>query len=124
MDPIADMLVIIKNGYLAQKARVQVSLSKMKLAIAKILQEEKFVKNVKVDKSNIVLDLLYHGQKPAIGDIKRVSKLGRRLYIKSKHLKPIKGGRGMIVVSTPQGLMTQKDAKAKNLGGEAICQVW
>lgn len=124
MDPIADMLVIIKNGYLSKKASVVVPLSKSKLAIVKILEREKFVKKVNADKSNITVELLYAHQKGAISEIKRISKLGRRVYFKSKQIKPVKGGKGMIVVSTYSGLMTGKEAKEKNLGGEVICQVW
>lgn len=124
MDPVANMLVTIKNGYLAKKPQVLVPFSKFKYEIAKVLASEKFVGKVAKDKDKIAIELLYEGGRPKIKDIKRVSKLGLRVYEKSKNIKKVKGGRGMLVISTPKGLMTGKDAKAKKLGGEVICQVW
>jgi len=67
---------------------------------------------------------LYEGRKPKVWQIKRVSKLGLRVYTKSKNIKKLKGGRGIVIISTPNGVMTGSEAKAKNLGGEIICQIW
>ena len=124
MDPIADMLVIIKNGYLANKEQVVLPYSKFKLQIAKVLEKEGRVEKTQKEGKGLELVLKYDKTKPAINEIKRVSKLGRRVYIKSKHIKSIKGGRGFSIISTPNGVMTDKDARKKNLGGEVICQIW
>lgn len=124
MDPIADMVVIIKNGYLAKKEQVLVPYSKFKLEIAKAIEKETFIGSVNKDKNQIAIDLLYENGVPKITEIKKVSKLGRRFYTKSKHIKPIKGGRGSTIITTPKGVMSEKEAKKKNLGGEVICQIW
>lgn len=124
MDPVADMLIAIKNGYMARKDSVVVPYSKFKLEIAKVLEKEKFVASVAQNVKKIEIELLYENQKPKLTDIKKVSKLGLRVYSKSKNIKSVKGGRGMTIVSTPQGVMTGKEAVAKKLGGEIICQAW
>lgn len=131
MDPVANMLVTIKNGYMAKKAQVIIPYSKFKLEIAKILEKEQFIDKVSkrdsrlpAGKAKIEVELLYDRQKPKISEIKRVSKLGLRVYTKSKNIKVIKGGKGLIIISTPKGVMTGREAKAKNLGGEVICQLW
>lgn len=131
MDPIADMLVIIKNGYMAKKPKVFIPYSEFKLQIAKVLEKEKIVNKVTkkaihhpADKSEIEIELLYEDRKPKVWQLKRISKLGLRVYTKSKNIKKLKGGRGIVIISTPQGVMTAKDAKSKNLGGEVICQIW
>jgi small subunit ribosomal protein S8 len=124
MDPIADMLTIIRNGYLAKKQSVLIPSSKFKLAIANLLEREKFLGKVTKKDSKINIELLYEGQKPRLTQIKKVSKLGLRVYTKSKKIKKIKAGKGLTIISTPKGLMTDKEAKAKNLGGEVICQIW
>lgn len=124
MDPIANMLSTIKNGYLARKPNIVVPYSKFKLEIARVLEQEKFVGKINKNDSTILIGLLYQDNKPKITQIKRVSKPGLRVYIKSKKIKPIKGQRGIIIISTPQGVITGQDAQKKKLGGEVICQVW
>ena len=124
MDPVADMLVAIKNGYLAKKVQILVPFSKFKYEIAKVLENEKFVGKTAKKDNQILIELFYEDGKPKITDIKRVSKLGLRVYEKSKNLKKIKGGRGILIITTPQGLMTGEQGKAKKLGGEVICRVW
>lgn len=124
MDPVADMLVAIKNGYLAKKMKILVPFSKFKYEIAKVLENEKFVGKTAKKDNQISIELSYEDGNPKITDIKRVSKLGLRVYEKSKNIKKIKGGRGILIITTPEGLMTGERAKAKKLGGEVICQVW
>jgi len=124
MDPVANMLVSVKNGYLAKKTQVSVPFSKFKYEIAKVLESEKFVAKVVKGNNQILIDLLYESGKPKITDIKRVSKLGLRVYEKGKNIKKIKGGRGILIITTSKGLMTGKDAKEKKLGGEVVCRVW
>lgn len=124
MDPIANMLVTVKNGYMAKKSQVSFPYSKFKLEIAKVLEADKFVANVNKNELIITLDLIYENGKPKITEIKRISKLGLRVYKKIKNVKKVKGGRGIYIISTPQGVMTDKTARTKKLGGEVICQVW
>lgn len=124
MDPIADMLVAIKNGYMAKKSQVLVPHSKFKFEIARVLEKENFVGKVQMKDNLILVDIIYDNKNPRLNQIKKVSKLGLRIYIKSKNIKKIKGGRGITIISTPKGVMTGNDAKKKNLGGEVICQVW
>ncbi|MBI2327265.1 30S ribosomal protein S8 [Candidatus Curtissbacteria bacterium] len=124
MDPVADMLTIIKNGYMAKKPEVFVTYSKFKLAIASILEKEEFIGKVEKQDAKIKISLLYQNQKPKVTQIKRISKLGLRIYTRSKNIKNIKGGKGLVIVSTSQGVMNAKEAKSKNLGGEIICQLW
>src|SRR4030042_2613408 len=113
MDPIADMLTVIRNGYMAQKQSVSVPYSKFKMEIAKLLETEKFLGKVTKKDKNIDAELLYDNKKPKIVKIQRVSKLGLRIYSKSKNIKKIKGGRGLSVISTPKGLMSGKEARVK-----------
>lgn len=124
MDPVADMLTIIRNGYMAQKGDVLVPYSKFKEQIAQVLAKENFVAGVKKDGINIKIALAYEGNKAKINEIKKVSKLGLRVYSKSKKLREVKGGRGIYIVTTPKGVMSSREAKSKKLGGEVICFVW
>lgn len=124
MDPVADMLVAIKNGYMAKKPTALVPFSKFKHEIAKVLVAEKFVESTKKTEEGLEITLLYENQKPKLKQIKKISKLGLRVYEKSKQIPQIKGGRGIVVISTPKGVMTGKEARSKNLGGEVICHIW
>lgn len=123
MDPVADFLIIIKNGYMAKKDEVLVPYSNFKHEIAKILEKENFIGKVSKEDSKMKIELLYEAGSPKIGEIKKVSKLGLRVYTKSKNIKKVKGGRGLTIVSTPKGLMTGYEARKKKLGGEVICIV-
>lgn len=122
-DTIADMLIRIKNGYLARKDMVIVPLSKTNEKLSRILVAEGFLKEAKV-KKDLELFLKYAGKSPAIVDVRRISKPGLRVYAPSQKIPRVKLGYGITIVSTSSGLMTGKQAKKKNLGGEVICQVW
>lgn len=124
MDPIANMLVAIKNGYMAKKPSITVPFSKLNLEIAKVIESAKFIGKVEKTDLKINIDLSYENQKPKITEIKRISKLGLRVYTKSKDIKKVKGGKGDYIVSTPKGIMTGTAARVKNLGGEVICLIW
>jgi small subunit ribosomal protein S8 len=128
-DPIADMLTRIRNGNKAKFEKVDIPLSKEKLEIAKILKQEGYIKNFKVlseeKKGTLRVYLKYDAQnRGIINGIKRVSKPGLRLYVKSKKILPVLNGFGINIVSTPQGIITDNDAKKLNVGGELICSVW
>ena len=125
VDPIANMLTIIRNGLLLKKETVDVPSSKLKLEIAKILQKEGFVGSYKaVDARQFQIQLKYKGKEPSINSIIRVSKPGRRIYVKHNAIPRVLGGLGIIIISTPSGIMTGSEAKKKCLGGEIIAKVW
>ena len=109
---------------MAKKSEVSFPFSKFKLEVAKILEKEGYLSKVDKKDSLISASLVYEKQEPKLNQIKKISKLGLRVYSKSKHLKSHKGGRGIYIISTPLGVMTDKDARYKKLGGEVICQVW
>jgi len=131
MDTIANLLSIIKNAYMVNKPSVEVVYSKQLEDIAKILELKGFIKKVKTFKfkgkvfKGLHLDLSYDDSDlPVLMDIKRVSKPGRRVYKKASEIKPINNGHGLLVISTPRGIMSDEDARKKRLGGEVICKVW
>jgi len=128
-DPIADMLTRIRNSGKAEFAKVDIPGSKVKLEIARVLKEQGFIKNykfVKDDKQGVIrIYLKYAGEKkPAIYGLQRISKPGRRVYSKAKEIQPVLNGLGISIVSTSKGLMTDKQAKEMNLGGEVLCNIW
>jgi small subunit ribosomal protein S8 len=127
-DPIADMLVIIKNGVRAKKDSVMVKSSNVHLNILEILKREGFVSNYKKINDNkqgtIKVYLRYDKETSYITDLRRVSKPGLRKYVKNDEIKSVYGGLGVALVSTSQGIMTDKEAKEKNLGGEILCEIW
>lgn len=127
-DPITDMLNQIRNAQAVTKAEVSVPLSNFKYEIAKILTQEGFISEVKKTnrrKDKIIRIILkYNDGAPAISGLKRVSKPGQRIYKKRSEIKSIRGGQGIAIVSTPQGLMTNKKARKLKLGGEVIAEIW
>ncbi len=130
MDLIADFLIRIKNGYLARKKEVVVPYSKLNENLAKILVKEGYLENSQVPSSDIkskkelVVTLKYEGKKPVLTDVVRLSKPGLRVYLKKAKIPLVLGGLGTMIISTPHGLMTGKEARAKGLGGEAVCKLW
>lgn len=123
-DPIADLLTRIRNGYLARKTRVRVPFSAFKEKLARILAREGFLKEVRKEDRELVLKLKYHQGEPAVGGVRRVSKPGRRIYKKAREIKAVQSGLGRTVISSPQGLVTDREARKKQLGGEVICEIW
>ena len=128
-DPIADMLVALKNAIMAHKEDVLVKRSKLNENIMEILKREGFILNYKAieDKRQGTLKVyLKYGKDntPALTGLKRISKPGLRIYIKNKEIKSIYGGIGISLISTPQGVLTGREAKEKNLGGEVLVNVW
>jgi len=125
-DPIADMLTRIRNAATARRSHVVMPYSKMKEAIADILKEAGYVEAVKVAKDGAFrsLELTLPADTEAITALVRVSKPGRRTYVGAKDIPTVLGGRGLVIMSTSNGVMTGKEAKLKRLGGELICKVW
>lgn len=126
-DPIADMLTRIRNSQLAHKANVEVPAAKLKTAIAQILVAEGYLEKAE-DKAGkpkqLVLHLKYIDRQPAIRHIKRESKPGHRLYYGAKELPKVLNDYGIAILSTSQGIMTNKKARQLGIGGEVICSVY
>lgn len=130
-DPIADMLTRIRNAQLARHTYTDIPASRLKKAIAEILADEGYIKGFaeldsKYSPGKVLrVDVKYrdaaHG---AIDNIQRVSRPGRRVYKPAKEMPRVRGGLGIAIVSTSQGLMTARKARAANVGGEVLCQVW
>lgn len=128
MDPIADMFTRIRNGYAANKELVLIPYSKLKMEIAKLLQEENYIKETirygKKSRKNLEIVLSYKDKEPAIKRIERISKLSRRVYVSSKDIFQVGRGHGIRILSTPAGVLTDKAARKKKVGGEVIGEIW
>ena len=126
-DPIADLLTRVRNALMRDKATVNAPYSKLKHELAKLLVKEGFltsVKKVKKDFDELEITLKYFEDKPVIKESVRESKPGLRKYLSYKDIKPHKGGLGIKVLTTSKGLMTDKEAIKKQMGGEVICRVF
>jgi small subunit ribosomal protein S8 len=128
-DPISDMLTRIRNALIVRKSYVLVPSSKLKLAIAQILLEEGFIQGYEVTnerpQANIRLWLKYDDRRrPVVTGLKRVSKPGRRVYKGKRDLPWVLSGLGIAIVSTPRGVMTDREARRQGVGGEVLCYVW
>lgn len=133
-DPIADFLTRVRNAIMAGQRTVSVPSSKLKLEIAKILQEEGFItgfEEIKVDgkpQAALRLELKYVGErrerKPVISGIKRVSSPGRRVYVGKREIPWVQSGMGISILTTPKGVMTGGRARQLGVGGEVLCEIW
>ncbi len=128
-DPIADMLTRVRNAGKAKFNSVDIPGSKMKYELAKLLKDEGYIRNYKFlkdDKQGVLRVYLKYNEKQehSILRIDRVSKPSKRVYMKGKDIKPVYNGLGIAVLSTSKGIMTDKHAREKNIGGEIICNVW
>ena len=127
-DPITDMLNQIRNAEAVQKPEVLITFSNFKNEIASILSREKFLGEVKKHAKGKVkmlkIGLKYEDGVPAIEGAKRISKPGQKIYVKANEIKSVRGGFGVSIMSTPKGLMTNKEAKKAKLGGEVLLEVW
>ena len=125
-DPLSDMMTRIRNGQMAKKPAVSMPSSKMKVAVAKVLQNEGYIKSFVVDgelKPALTIELKYFEGKPVIEMIKRVSRPGLRIYKPGDQLPKIMGGLGVAIISTDKGVMTDRAARAAGVGGEVLCYV-
>jgi small subunit ribosomal protein S8 len=127
-DPVADMLTRIRNACTAGHKRVDVPSSRFKAELARLLRENQYIADFKEldDEGRPVLRLYlkYHNDLPVIRELHRVSTPGLRRYVKCREIPRVKNGLGMAIVSTPKGLMTDRDARRANLGGELVATVW
>jgi len=126
-DPIADLLTRIRNGQSARKTEVSVSSSRLKTAIVRVLKEEGYVADYRIDgdgqKQSLVIGLKYYEGRPVIDRLERVSRPGLRIYRGKDELPRILGGMGTVIVSTPKGVMTDRQARSIGQGGEVLCIV-
>lgn len=126
-DPISDMLTRIRNANLALLPTVELSHSKMKESIAKLLKREGYIEDCSVESKGrkmLRLKLKYSGRKGVIAGLRRVSKPGLRHYVGATEMPKVLRGMGTAIVSTPKGVMTGTDAQKENVGGEVLCFVW
>ncbi|MBU2037252.1 30S ribosomal protein S8 [Patescibacteria group bacterium] len=128
MDPIADLLVRIKNAQAAGRETTEAPFSNVKMAVVKILAAKSFIEGVEKkgvkNKEKLEIKLKYDQGIGAIAGIKRVSRPGQRRYSSSSKLRPSKQGYGLMIISTSQGIMSGQDAKKKKIGGEVLCEIW
>lgn len=131
-DPIADFLARIRNGIHARKQTVECPRSAIKVRIAEILRDEGFVQTVNTAEDNkqglLKLELRYDGRAAASGcaitGLRRVSRPGQRAYVPAKDVPTVRNGLGIAIISTSQGVMTDREARKKGVGGEVLCEVW
>ena len=128
-DPISDMITRIRNAQMRKLPSVKIPNSKFRARILSVLKEEGYISDYKVlsdEKSipSLHVDLKYHNGMPVIKEIKRISKPGRRIYAKANSISKIQNGLGLAIVSTSIGIMSDNDARTKNVGGEIICRVF
>lgn len=130
-DSVADALIRIKNGYLARKDEVSLSYSKLVNSICSLLKNEGYIAGFSLDKNEpgssankIAVTLKYEGRKPVLMDVQRISKPGLRIYKGNKELPWVLNGMGIAIISTPKGVMTDKQARKEGVGGEVMAYVW
>ncbi|MFQ3200488.1 MAG: small subunit ribosomal protein S8 [Zhongshania sp.] len=127
-DPLADMLTRIRNAQMAGKTAVKMPSSKLKVSVAKVLEDEGYVAGSRVEeqggKAELTVDLKYHQGKPVIAEISRVSRPGLRAYASKDELPSVRAGLGIAIVSTSHGVMTDRAARAAGVGGEVLCTVF
>ncbi|HVS16308.1 MAG TPA: 30S ribosomal protein S8 [Thermoanaerobaculia bacterium] len=128
-DPIADLLTRIRNAHIAKHDRLEVPGSKLKLAVCKVLEEQGYIKGFRVAERppGTAIEVLLRYDRtgiPAISNIKRVSKPGRRVYRSADELRPVLNGLGVAIVSTPEGLLSDAQARERRVGGEVLCEVY
>ena len=126
-DPISDFIIRLQNASRTNKESVSLPFSKMKLAIAEVLAKEGYLSGVEGKSktgNTLSVDLKYKNGKPVISGVKRISKPSRRMYMSVKELRPVKRGFGLLVLSTPAGVITGKQAREQKVGGEALFEIW
>jgi len=128
MDQISNMLIVMKNGSLAGKESVCFPYSKMKNAIALCLKKEGYINNfskkVKKDQPVLEVELVYKDSQPKITEVERISKQSRRVYFGIKEIHSVRNGTGLLVLSTPKGILGGKEARREQVGGEALFRLW
>ena len=126
-DPVADMLTRIRNAHMVDKKEVNIPASNLKSAIASVMQQEGYIESFSVNgeaaAKTLTIKLKYYDDKPVIDSLQRISKPSLRVYVKSTEMPSVMNGLGIVIVSTPKGVMTGQNAAAENVGGEVLCSV-
>ena len=127
-DPIGDMITRIRNAQLRALGNVKIPSSNFRAKILDVLKQEGYISNYKLlsdskNKGSLLVDLKYNNGLPVIKEIKRISKPGRRIYAKASSIEKVKNGLGLAIVSTSMGIMSDNEARTKNVGGEILCRV-
>ena len=125
-DPISDFIVRLQNASRAGRSSVTLPTSKMKAAIAAVLEREGYLSDVEVSprEPKLTVSLAYKNGRPAISGVKRISKPSRRLYMGVRDIHPVKRGHGLVLLSTPKGILTGKEAGEARVGGEILFEIW
>jgi len=129
MDSVANLIIKIKNASVVGHQTVSVPFTKLSESILKKLEQKGFVKSYSIKKGKGVnktleVELMYEGNKPKVEQVRRVSKLSRRVYEKSTNLRPVRRGYGISIISTPKGILTDSEARKEHVGGEVLFQIW
>jgi len=126
-DPVADMLTRIRNAHMVDKKEVNIPASNLKSAIASVMQQEGYIESFSVNgeaaAKTLTIKLKYYDDEPVIDSLQRISKPSLRVYVKSTEMPSVMNGLGIVIVSTPKGVMTGQNAAAENVGGEVLCSV-
>ena len=126
-DPVADMLTRIRNAHMVDKKEVNIPASNLKSAIASVMQQEGYIESFSVNgeaaAKTLTIKLKYYDDKPVIDSLQRISKPSLRVYVKSTEMPSVMNGLGIVIVSTPKGVMTGQNAAAENVGGEVLCSI-
>ena len=128
-DPLGDMLTRIRNAQMRRRPKTSTPASKLRVNVLEVLQDEGYIRGYtqveqKGGQAEIEIELKYHNGQPAIREIKRVSKPGRRVYSGAKDIPTVSNGLGVAILSTPKGVMSDAKARAANVGGEVLCTIW
>ncbi|MEO0254061.1 MAG: 30S ribosomal protein S8 [candidate division WOR-3 bacterium] len=128
-DSISDMLIRIKNALMRKKDKVSVSYSKLLERVAELLKREGFINDYEIKGESVKKELIIHLKydeegNPLITDVKRVSKPGRRIYVKKDNIPWVNNGMGIAILSTSKGIITDREARRLKIGGELLCEVW
>jgi len=125
-DPISDFIIRLQNASRAGKSSVSLPHSKLKAAVADVLMREGYLSSVEAPKKEgpLTVTIAYRGSAPAISGVKRISKPSRRLYMGVRDIHPVKRGHGLVLLSTPKGILTGKEAQAQRVGGEILFEIW
>ncbi len=123
-DKVGDLLIRIKNGYMARLNEVVSPYSKLSMAICQLLKNEGFIEDFEKGERNIEITLKYENRKPVLTNVKRISKPGKRVYKGSKLIPRVYNGLGFAIISTPKGVMSDRTARKEGLGGEIMAFVW
>ena len=126
-DPISDMLTRLRNGYMSKQKEVAIPSSKLKVAIAQVLEQEGYIKGFRVDgdvKKTLVVEMKYFNRRSVVEGIERVSKPSCRLSCGCRDIPMVTDGLGLAILATPKGILSGADAEKQNVGGEILCYVW